>query len=290
MRGVGTATAAVTFVNALATGVGSAAAVELPVEAEVEVEPSVGGVGGRIDVVPPGDTPLVRSAISEGLRTHFPGQDVDVRAVVRSRIPPARGLKSSSAVSAAVLSAVAAAAGRSESALEIARRSAAVSQSIGLSATGAFDDALAATAGGVVVTDNARRTVLRWDPPDPEWQAVLWIPRGDHRPSVVWADRFAASAGEGRRAADAARSGSYLDAMRHNTELVERLVGYDYRGLRTSLRQLGALGSGVSGLGPTLATVADRRHARSIAAALPRGTAEVLTTPFRSRTPEVDSR
>lgn len=285
MRGVGTASAAVTFVNALPTGVGSAAAIDITVEAEVQVEPASGGAGGRIVVAPPSDSPLVRSSIAEGLRSHFPDTDVDVRAVVRSQIPPSKGLKSSSAVSAAILGAVAAAAGHRESPLETARRSAAVSQAIGLSATGAFDDALAAVGGGVVVTENSRRKLLRWDAPDPGWEAVLWVPRTTHRPSPEWADRFLEVVGEGRAAADAARAGSYLEAMRRNTELVERVVGYDYRELRTKLRQRGALASGVSGLGPTLAAITDRRHARQVATALPRGTAEVLRTSFRGRGP-----
>ena len=71
-----------------------------------------------------------------------------------SDIPVAMGLKSSSAVSSAGLLAVARASGATRPPLEIAKLSAQVSRETGVSATGAFDDALAGLASGVVVTNN----------------------------------------------------------------------------------------------------------------------------------------
>src|SRR4029077_12491491 len=102
------------------------------------------------------------------------------RVAVVSAIPPARGLKSSSAVGVAVAQAVASAYGRSPAAETCAAASAEVSRAIGLSATGAFDDALAAAEGGVVLTENTSRTVRARATLDTDWSVVLWIPAGEH--------------------------------------------------------------------------------------------------------------
>jgi shikimate kinase len=62
--------------------------------------------------------------------------------------------------------------------------------------------------------------------------------------------------------------------MRLNTELVERTMGYSYRTLRNKLEQRGAIASGVSGLGPTLAAIAPTSHLSRLAGQLPDDGAE----------------
>ena len=282
MQGTGFATAAITIVNALATGIGAAVAVDLPVRAAVEVTPVQGKGAGELEFEPGSDSPIVRASLLAALRTYFPSAEVKVRTHVRSDIPRSRGLKSSSAVGSAVVAAVANAAQQQPSPENVAGLVAEVARSIGQSATGAFDDALACARGGLVVTDNVNLATIRTDELDAGWQAVLWIPRGEHAPSPEWAGRFRDVANEARSAADAARAGAYLVAMNRNTELVERVIGYDYRALREELRRKGAIGSGVSGLGPTLAAIADAKSLAAVRRALPRGTAQVLTTGFRA--------
>ncbi|MGI0130966.1 MAG: hypothetical protein ACREEC_12595, partial [Thermoplasmata archaeon] len=135
MHGVGTAFGAITFVNALTTGVGASGAIDLPVEASIDLDPLAPGASGTVSVEPEVDTPLARAAIARGLaQFHGPGPFAG-RLRVRSDVPPSRGLKSSSAVSAAILAATASASGTRPPAAELARLSAEVSQAIGLSAT-----------------------------------------------------------------------------------------------------------------------------------------------------------
>jgi shikimate kinase len=281
MRGVGRATGAITFVNALATGIGSAAAVTLPVEAEVELVPIRATRSARIALDPECDTPLARATLLAALQRLSRDEELDARLHIRSRVPVARGLKSSSAVSDAILRAVSNALHRPLSSVEIARISADVAQESGLSATGAFDDALAAVHGGIVVTENHSREVLRVAAPDPALQVVLWVPRSRHLPSSRWAAEFRARSGEGRAAVDAALRGRYDAAMERNTELVERVVGYEYRPLREELRRRGARASGVSGMGPTLAVLVEGARMGAVTQALPRDNADVLRVDFQ---------
>ena len=108
------------------------------------------------------------------------------------------------------------------------------------------------------------------------------VVRTSRRPSTR--DWFSQARPDGLAASDAALEGAYFEAMRRNTELVERLLGYSYRPLRARLGQCGALASGVSGMGPTLATVVERGEADEVRDALPVGTADRITAAFARRT------
>ncbi len=283
MHGVAAASGAITFVNALAAGIGAAAAVTLGVEAEVDLDLEQRHGPGAITIAPPSDTPLVRGAVEVGLERFAPGGAPSVQVRIRSSIPSACGLKSSSAVSGAVLAAVARAVGVDADAATLARMSADLSQRIGLSATGAFDDAFAALAGGAVITDNAARAVL-WSGEAPGGLTVLlWIPSARHRPSTEWHDRFRARAAEARPAIDAALRGDLLGAMERNTELVESILGYDYGQIRRQLAERGATASGVSGLGPALAVLAPPEREDAVRNTLASRGGEVRAANFRPR-------
>lgn len=291
MRGIGRAHGAVTIVNALPTNVGCAVGVSLPVEAELELRRTPPSTTPTFEITSGSDTPLSRASLLAGLRRFADGADYSVSLKVRSRIPPARGLKSSSAVSGAILRAVGDALGASAAAAEIAALSADLTQEIRLSATGAFDDALAALVPEIVVTDNRARALMRSERPDPSWKVALWIPHQAHTPSVDWAGAFVRESGSGRAAVDAALKGDYLQALARNTELVEQVMGYDYRGLREELRRQGALGSGVSGMGPTLAAFVPEARRSSVVRAMPNGPNEVLAVELCANDPSlVDGR
>ncbi|MGI0132509.1 MAG: shikimate kinase [Thermoplasmata archaeon] len=282
MIGIGTSSGAITIVNALFTGLGAAAAVSLPVEARVELTERPVDELGAVTIDPPSASPLARESIVEGLRRFAPDRAFDARLSVRSSIPPSRGLKSSSAIATAVLSAVARALGAAPPTGQLATYAADVGERVGLSATGAFDDALASIGGGAVVTENRERRLVRRIDPDPDSSVLLWIPRATHRPSPTWAPAFARKAAPGRAAADLARRGEFLPAILRNTELVEEVMGYaDYRALREELRRQGARGAGVSGMGPTLAVIAPADRIARLRGVLPPSPGEALTVDFR---------
>ncbi len=282
MNGTGTASGAMTFLNALFTGIGSAAGLDLTASATVELRPAA---NRSFTVDAASDTPLVRAILGAALDLWAPGELFEVRTSVRSQIPAARGLKSSSAVSGAIAFAVASALGRPTSPEEVARLSAAVSRAIGLSATGAFDDALAGVMPGIHVTDNVGRRGLRVDPVDPDWRVVLLVPELAHRPSPEYVEQFRALAAEARPAEAAALEGRPLVAMAMNTQLVERALGLDLTALHRRLREAGALASGVSGLGPAVAAIAPSGHAAAVRAAFAPEEGEVVEVGFTQPAP-----
>jgi shikimate kinase len=271
----------VSFVNALLSGSGCTGAVSLGCEAVVRLERAAPGEIGTVSVPGSNDTPIVRAALETGVRTLLPGARWHAELELRSGLPWARGLKSSSAVSVAILQAIARAAGLSVDDDSVARRSADLAQGIGLSATGAFDDARAAAGGGVVVTENAERRLLAAGQVDPELRAVVWVPEESHPPSTETAGRFARSRTAGREAIRLALEGRYLEAMEINTREVERAVGLDYSHLRRRLRERGAQAAGVSGMGPTLVAVVRADRADALAGEFPRHRGATRVLGFR---------
>ena len=69
--------------------------------------------------------------------------------------------------------------------------------------------------------------------------------------------------------------------MTLNTELVERVMGYDYGALRSNLMGHGATMCGVSGMGPALAVLVPRPKIDAVVAFLPQRGGEVRRARIR---------
>jgi len=123
MNGFARTFGAITIANALPTAIGCAAGIGLAADAQVTLTTEGGQPSPTIEIPPECHTPLVEDALRTGLREYFPQPGALARLSLKSEIPIARGLKSSSAVSTAVLLAVARAAERNPSLLEVGRRS-----------------------------------------------------------------------------------------------------------------------------------------------------------------------
>jgi shikimate kinase len=274
MRGVGEASGAVTVVNALPTGIGAAFGIGLTVRAEVELRAAQGSPAPPAISPESSRTPIVEATLRDGIAEFHPGARFEAALTLASGIPPAVGLKSSSAVQSAILLAIARAAGASVAPLDVARLGAASARRAGMSATGAFDDALAGLVSGVVVTDNRKGLLLGRTPLEPSLEVVLWVPPAVHPPSPSVRDRFSDSDPAARAAVDAALAGRWTDAMEINSGLVERAMGYAYADLRAALRRRGAIAVGTSGLGPALAAVGPPGRGAELRLALPAGAGE----------------
>jgi len=286
LRGSARTFGAITITNALAAGVGCAVGIALPVDAEVSVDSDGSNDPPKLRGSPTSRGPVVDAAVRAALARYYPGSGIVATMSLQSDIPVARGLKSSSAVSTAFVLAVARAAGHEPTPLEVGRLAAGVGRRVGVSATGALDDALAGLEPGFVVTDNRQDTVLRRGDIDSAWGVLLYIPPEPHPPSPGLVSAFAREREAGERSGRAALSGDWVSAMRLNTELVERTLHYPYRALRERLEQGGAIASGVSGLGPTLAVIAPTSRLPELAEVLPKDRAERRQVAFYRNYPE----
>ena len=99
----------------------------------------------------------------------------------RSNIPTGYGLKSSSAISSAVVLSCAKAFGKTMTDEEILKLGAKASIQTKVSITGAYDDACACYFGGFNVTDNLRMKLVHRELGPKELQAIIFLPKSRKR-------------------------------------------------------------------------------------------------------------
>lgn len=252
--GRGTAHLAVSVLNATATGIGCALAVEASSSATWT------WTEGDFRAVTPGADDRLARAVWRRLQHLRPGSGAEVE--VSCPFPPSRGLKSSSSVAASLMRAAFAAAGKDADWHVYASEAVAASRDAGVTLTGAFDDQVAALRGGCHVTDNAAQRVLR-SIVVPQWHVAVWVPAASIPKSAV----AAVDASPLRDRCRALAAGLTLDSLpatlTENGRLFQRL--YATHGLPVDDRpatvalEAGALGAGLSGTGPAVAALFERR-------------------------------
>jgi shikimate kinase len=238
---------AISIVNAIATGKGSALGISLKVTAEVELQD---GQGMRFISGRNGDR-LIKNIIHKTIPKEIIEKNM-ISIRVDSEIPVGYGLKSSSAVSNAIALACSQMAGEEDindyAVLEVAARSSLESK---VSLTGAYDDATACYFGGFTVTDNYSRRLIRKERAPENLYAIIMLPsntpRGDlgklRNLSDIFIDAFRF-----------AESGQYWKAMKLNGVLASAALSSNYSPVMAAMEH-GALSASISGNGPSIAAV-----------------------------------
>jgi len=262
---------AATIVNAIATGKGAAFGITLETDAEVRLEAGPG------ELTLPETTEgsgLVEGCVRALAKKAGKGE-VNGQVRIESEIPISRGLKSSSAVSNAVVLATARALGASLPDFELILTGIEESIKASVTITGAFDDASACYMGGVVATDNRAFTVLHQGTLDPDLVVILHIPERRITKSSVKNLDFRPIAHEVEKAFDLALRGEYLKAMELNSRAYSKVLDVS-EDIANLARKKGALAAGISGTGPATAIVCDRAQETDIIRALEREEGSVL--------------
>ena len=213
MNGRAAALGAGTVLNALATGVGSAFAIDAETRATVELDGS-SEVTGEIDAAPDADTRLVERCVELVVEEFGDGEGGHVRT--ESDLPMAAGLKSSSAAAnATVLATLSALDAENDIDREDAcRLGVEAARDVGVTVTGAFDDATASMLGGVTVTDNATDDLLSREQVD--WHVLVWTPPEQAFSADADVERCKQVAPMAHLVADLALDGRYGEAMTVN--------------------------------------------------------------------------
>jgi shikimate kinase len=247
-RGRATALGAATVLNAVANWKGSALGVDLKTSAEVVLDdsPQVKGDVPGID-----DRLIVRSV--ELVLQRF---SVDAGGIVRteSEIPLARGLKSSSAAANAAVLATLDALDEELDPLEATRIGVAAARDVGVTITGAFDDATASMLGGVVVTDNREMELLKRE--ELKSRVLLLVPEEKifSKDTDVRRSRLIAPIAD--LIFDLALAGDYARAMTINGLVYCSALRLSSDPIFAALNS-GARGASLSGTGPAYAALVD---------------------------------
>jgi shikimate kinase len=222
----------ISIVNAIPCWLGSSAAVDLKIKVSIE----------ETRERDPSESRLVKEILDFfEKRWNIP----HVKVKVESDVPSRSGLKSSSAVSVALIHELYSKFSI-ENYLSPPKLSAILSIKAGVSYTGALDDAAASYYGGISFTDNKYLKIFKMSNP-PKDVVVMILPRGD-RPNVdlnklkQFSSSFAGIFELAKR--------SIFDAMRINGTLIAEILGYDKTPINEAIKR-GAIAAGISGNGPS---------------------------------------
>ena len=275
---------ACTIVNAIASGKGAALGLSLEADVRVDIIPAT----GELIVNAPEGEKLVAGCVSRVAEAVGVGKVAGTVDVI-SELPISRGLKSSSAVTNAVVLATLRA--LSEDLKDDELLNIGIDESIraGVTVTGAFDDSAACFYGGVVVTDNRRRRILRSNQIGKGLVAVIHVPDTRIIKSDVDAARFAERSKEFGKALDLALEGRYPEAIKLNSVLCAEVLELSDE-VAEDARRAGAYAAGITGTGPATVALCRSKVVEAVTEAMEEHeggviTAELNRTPSREVVP-----
>jgi shikimate kinase len=254
MRARAIVNGAVSVVNAIPAGKGAALGIGLRVGAEVALDRSgevrVEGEARAID-----GGRLARAVAQRALE-RFGASGLGAAIAVSSKIPPSRGLKSSSAVAVAVALATLAALGAEASEEELLRLVATACKEAGVSITGAMDDAAACLLGGLVAADCEKMKLVARHELPPGLMALIMVPERTRPKVLVPIDRLRKFSRQCEQAFRLTLEGFWQPAMVLNGIVCSAALGEPLLPALEALEH-GALAAGLSGTGPAIAAVCE---------------------------------
>ena len=237
---------AISIVNAIATGKGSALGISLKVTAEVSLENGQGIKFHRTK-----DDKLLRNVVYKIIPAEIIANNM-ISIQIESEIPLGFGLKSSSAVSNAVALACSRLIDSNMCDYTVLDTAVSASLDAKVTVTGGYDDAAACYFGGFVLTDNYTRNLIRREKAPDNLYAIILLPQNASRGNInklsIMSDFFI-------NAFNLAEAGEYWKAMKLNGVLASAALSVNYEPVRAALERH-ALGASVSGNGPSMAAVA----------------------------------
>jgi shikimate kinase len=245
---------AATIINAIATGKGAAVGVDLWTKATVAITEDPGVVQVKILSDSSENPLLAQKTVTSVLKCFGLEKKYGAKVETSSNIPVARGMKSSSAAANAIALATTTALERSLDDVDVVKLGVNGALEAKVTITGAFDDACASYFGGVVITDNLeRRIVKRFELP--EAPAVLfYVPPKKTYTAETDVQRMKDMAPLVKIAYNEALNGSYWAALTMNGLIYSLALGYDLSPAVDAITA-GAYASGLSGTGPAVTAI-----------------------------------
>jgi shikimate kinase len=249
---------AISIVNAVATGFGSAMGISLNVKVEI-----ISKKGSGLIFQKGGGSLMIKKIIYDVLQSKYINNN-QLLININSEIPSGMGLKSSSAVSNAVALACNSLTNKEISDESVLNSAIDASLYAKTTITGAYDDSTACFYGGFVTTDNYKRKILKRENSPTDISAVIFLPNNKKRGDVT---RLKLLSDIYLEAFQLAYSGQYWKAMTLNGVLTSSLLSNSYTITRMCLEN-GALAASISGNGPAVAAVVRESEVQGIKSVL----------------------
>lgn len=249
---------AISIVNAVATGFGSAMGISLNVKVEI-----ISKKGSGLIFQKGGGSLMIKKIIYDVLQSKYINNN-QLLININSEIPSGMGLKSSSAVSNAVALACISLTNKEISDEFVLNSAIDASLYAKTTITGAYDDSTACYYGGFVTTDNYKRKIWKRENSPSDISAVIFLPHNKKRGDVT---RLKLLSDIYLEAFQLAYSGQYWKAMTLNGVLTSSLLSNSYTITRMCLEN-GALAASISGNGPAIAAVVRESEVQKIKSVL----------------------
>jgi len=266
---------AATIVNAIALGKGAAFGVDLWTKAEVKLTDDPHVFKAEITSDPKENTALIEKTVLSVLQRF--SLDNSFGAIVKtwSNIPIAKGLKSSSAAANAVALATTAALGKTLDDLEIVKLGVGAAFDAKVTVTGAFDDACASYFGGVVITDNLNREIVKQLPLAEDLTVLFLVPPEKAYTADSNVTRLQTVKPLIEIAYKEALEGKVWAALTLNGLIYSSASGYN-PAIALDALAAGAVAAGLCGKGPAVTAVTSKDKIGSVKAALQKYDGEIL--------------
>ena len=277
---------AATVVNAISTGKGAALGVDLWTKARVELNGRVGGISASIIGEPDESTCLIATTARKILQRYGAHKTFGACVETRSNIPIARGMKSSSVAANAVALAMTAALKKrvqDERVLEDSVKSAIEAR---VTITGAFDDASASYYGGLVVTDNKRRKILKKQRIREEYRVLFHVPSERSYTARVDLTKFRKLVHVSTLAHRLALTGHFWEALIINGLAHSIALGWEPN-IAIEAMNAGAIASGLSGKGPATVAIVRRHKFSNVRSALSQFEGDIIEAKVNNRKAKV---
>jgi shikimate kinase len=266
---------AATIINAIALGKGAAFGVDLWTKAKVKLTSEPGVVEGKIVPDHAENTALIEAAVKRVFRVFGVENEFGAKVETHSNIPVARGLKSSSAAANAVVLATTAAIGETLKDMELLQLSVDAAFDAGVTVTGAFDDVCASYFGGVVITDNERRRIIKTFQVPDEVAVLFLVPPQKAYTGQVDLGKMRTVKPLVKIAYKEALNGNLWHALTLNGLVYSLALGYDTAPVSNALSS-GALAAGLCGKGPAVTVVVANEKIDAVTNALKCFPGEIL--------------
>jgi shikimate kinase len=268
---------AATIVNAIATGKGAAVGVNLWTKARVQLTDKPRTIEANITSDPTENPVLIEKAVSKVLE-HFNLKDkLGAKVDTWSNIPIARGLKSSSVAANAITLATVAALDKGLDDLTILNLSVDAAIDAKVTITGAFDDACASYFGGVVVTDNLERKIVKHFKITEGLAVLFYVPAKKVYTIDSDVQRMKTMASLVKTAYKQALNGNYWSALTLNGLIYSSALGHN-PSIAVDALVAGALAAGLSGTGPAVTAIVSEDKIDDVKDAWQRYGGDILQT------------
>jgi shikimate kinase len=272
---------AATIINGIPLGLGGAFGIALKTEVEVTLTNEPGEYEVKIMGDENEDPQLARSCINLVLKKFGLENEYGAKIITRSDIPISRGLKSSSACANAIVLAAHKALQKEYTDFEIINTGIEASILARVTLTGAFDDSTATYFGGVVLTDNLGRRILKQYSIEENYEVIIHVPDKKIRKCEVDIQKLKGIREILHHAHDLAMVGNYKEAIKINGEAYGKAMGLDIQIAQKALAA-GAETAGISGCGPATVILANSSKKDEIVSAI-EGEGSIICTKINDK-------